>query len=261
MHMLMHQQVRVYMMVHAQEYSCPRSEKKDLTHLVLQLASPRSTGSRAPPRAPLRLQGCAPGRGVARGRPPSRARPMFGSKTKNPAKGAVGVATGVGPIRPDTMAPCGNSSLSFLGEALHLVTYFSGSQTLMASHFLRHYIDVIRVHPSRMRFFVDRGGSVEQTERTLEVVRAAGVPRASVSVISANYTERVRLHHVNEHMSGLPKGSYLINADIDELFSYPYAGRVGRPPAWPPAGPARPPAPPARRCAGAAAHRTGRFYE
>lgn len=132
------------------------------------------------------------------------------------------MTVGIRAPQSDSNVGCTNSSLSFLRDVLYLVTYFSGHETLLAKHFVRHYTRVIGVKLQHMHFFIDRGQGLESTESTLQMLRAEGIPTANAEVVpDANFTDKLKLATVNRHISQLPKDAYAIHPDIDEFFSYP----------------------------------------
>ena len=91
----------------------------------------------------------------------------------------------------------------------------------MMHHFLDHYLHHIGVWPTHTRFVLQQPQNVSLLNRTLEALASAGVPEHNVTVHHGRYSDRIKLDATNAFIDRLSPGSLLINADGDELFSYP----------------------------------------
>lgn len=138
-------------------------------------------------------------------------------------------------MNASSSAGCG---LHFLGESIHLVTYAYAAEVALAPHFLRHYVR-LGVPVRNMRVFIDAGnGSSTVSRSSPSLITGEGLRRAllerewlpamlrtfagaNVTVVRGSYSERLKLSVINGHVVSLALGSFLINADIDEHFSYP----------------------------------------
>ena len=110
-------------------------------------------------------------------------------------------------------------------DSVHLMSFVYGPSALLNEHFLDHYLR-LGVAPSRMRLFLEEGGSspaeADGTRRTRQALAAARVPRAGiVRVPHGNYSDNLMLRLANEHIATLPPSAYVIRADTDEHFSFP----------------------------------------
>ena len=132
------------------------------------------------------------------------------------------------PTANASSSSCETGSLAFLSRQLYLVSFLYGNETLMLSHFVQYYTRVVGVLPSHMRFLLDSAGAMEQTKRAVALLVAAGINESSVQVLTgplsptgANYSESLKMRSINVFIRSLPKNAYVINSDVDELFSYP----------------------------------------
>ena len=116
-------------------------------------------------------------------------------------------------------------SLSFLNASLHLISFFSSSETLLAQHFVRHYHRRVGVPLRHMRLLIHRRANDSTSYRsTLDALREEGLDEGSVShpmVDAAKNFEKLKVRAINSQLMLLPKDAFAIYADVDEFFSFP----------------------------------------
>jgi len=115
--------------------------------------------------------------------------------------------------------PTAGCSLSFLQHHLYLVSFVSSAaSSLMVRHFLRHYF-AVGVPRRNVRVIVQQGRA-PASHAVAELLRG-GVPIEHIRSDNQPYKETRRMQRVNEVVNSLPNASYVIHADVDELFVYP----------------------------------------
>ena len=114
-------------------------------------------------------------------------------------------------------------SLHFICSKVFLISFLQGSQHELASHFLKHYIESVGVLPSHIRALIHSpgGDDAHGLGNTLQHFVQAGVPNASLQLFSEGFAESSKLKAINNVIRALPTDAWVINADIDEFFTYP----------------------------------------
>lgn len=107
--------------------------------------------------------------------------------------------------------------LGFISNRLYLLTFFSGLERVLASHFLRHYVSNVGVRPTHVRAFVHEVPGHREAEAaahlTVQSFVEMGVPRRLVRIVGGAYTDPRRLELINAEIRALPNGSWVIHAD------------------------------------------------
>ena len=108
--------------------------------------------------------------------------------------------------------------LSFLGSSLHLMAYLSTGEMALAPFYLDHYERSVGVQRANMRIFLSvdayRDG---RSAHTLQQI----FDGANVSIDPQAYSTSKMLAHFNAHIAELPSDAWVIQADMDEHFTYP----------------------------------------
>jgi hypothetical protein len=124
------------------------------------------------------------------------------------------------PAQLASIIPTVGCPLTFLSSRLYLVSFLSSATSqLMVRHFLRHYLHTVGVPPRHVHVVVQRSRT-PVSYAFAEFMRAS-VPLTQIRMDADSYKEARRMHRVNEIVNSLPNASYVIHADIDELFVYP----------------------------------------
>ena len=82
-------------------------------------------------------------------------------------------------------------SLRFLASRLFLVSFLASTESDVAWHFIRHYMDAVGVPPAHMRLFVHEASGVGDAA-VRSILVAAGVPHTRVLRVNGTFTERRR---------------------------------------------------------------------
>ena len=117
-------------------------------------------------------------------------------------------------------------SLHFMRDRVFLLSFLHGAQHVLASHWVRHYTRNVGLRAENIRAFVHSSADSADTQRTIDHLTAAGVPSAALQLLNRSFPYRMRLATINKAMHALPKGAWVINADVDEFFDYPCSVRA-----------------------------------
>lgn len=93
----------------------------------------------------------------------------------------------------------------------------------LVPHFLQHYANQgVRLRNTQIVVDASARGASSALETTLGALRAHGVPNSTVvdSSTSGGF-ETTRQALLNDFIASRPNGSWVVNADVDEHFSYP----------------------------------------
>ena len=110
-----------------------------------------------------------------------------------------------------------------VADRLYLFSFLLPVDSLMLGHWLQHYHG-LGVWPNHTHLAVRMDPGRDQEDRlraTMSVLRRAGVPRGNVRVVSSPPSDDLKISMTNEVMQSVPKDSWFIYADADELFDYP----------------------------------------
>ena len=112
--------------------------------------------------------------------------------------------------------------LKFLAARLHLFSFILSDDSIMLSHFLRHYhrLGVSASH-TRVAIRARRSGNPAALNDTLSALDRAGVPRDNVRVVHSAPSDALKIQLMNEQIKSLALDDWFIYADVDELFDYP----------------------------------------
>ena len=114
-----------------------------------------------------------------------------------------------------------------VADQLYLFSFILPVDSVMMSHWLRHYHSLgVRPSHTNVAIRVDPGTSEESQQgaalkTTLLTLHSAGVPRTNVQVLYAEPSDELKRSSINALMDSVPKDSWFIYADSDELFDYP----------------------------------------
>ena len=126
--------------------------------------------------------------------------------------------------------PTCDAPLAFLSRRLFLFSMIYGGDPVLTDHWISHYVR-LGVPPSHVRVWIDAEG-IDGAQETLGVLRRAGVPRKSTTLLAANWSteqtvrgdvlnHRGKLGMVNDALEMLPSDAAIIVPDSDEFFSFP----------------------------------------
>ena len=118
-------------------------------------------------------------------------------------------------------------SLRFLGDSMHVISFAYYRQSLLAEHWQHHYHVRLGVPRSNLRIFVHLGGmsdSGSDSIATAEDNLRAFVRMfrgSNLTVHNHSFTDKRKINMVNSHIASLPLRAWVVNADVDEFFTYP----------------------------------------
>ena len=105
-------------------------------------------------------------------------------------------------------------------NSLHLFSLVLSDDSKMLHHWLKHYHGLgVRANHTNVAVRVrshERG-----LNATLQTLHDARVPRENIRLIRASPADALKLQLINSFMDSLPRRSWVIYADVDELFDYP----------------------------------------
>ena len=111
--------------------------------------------------------------------------------------------------------------LPAISKDLYLYSLLLSDDSIMLRHWLRHYHGLgVRANQTNVAIRVHGKKKIE-LEKTLQTLHRASVPEANIRLVHAPPSDNLKLSLINNFMAGLPKQSWVIYADIDELFDYP----------------------------------------
>ena len=113
--------------------------------------------------------------------------------------------------------------LTEVNSSLYLFSLLLPVDSLMLRHWLRHYHGLgVRPNHTFIAIRLDPGRLQDAAlNATLSTLRAAGVPIANVRTLHSPPSDDLKKNEMNAMMRSLPKDSWFIYADVDELFDYP----------------------------------------
>jgi len=111
--------------------------------------------------------------------------------------------------------------LRAVASRVFLFSFMHGGDPVMTHHFLQHYFQRVGVWPTQSTFVVQHPGNHSLLVETLGELSRAGVRTSNVVVRIERYTDDAKLNATNKFIDTLSPGSLVINADGDELFTYP----------------------------------------
>mmetsp|Transcript_29974 Transcript_29974/g.91230 ORF Transcript_29974/g.91230 Transcript_29974/m.91230 type:complete len:330 (-) Transcript_29974:9-998(-) len=124
------------------------------------------------------------------------------------------------PSDEELRARCSTETCSLrpLSPSLYLWTMASMLQASLLAHFVSHYVG-LGVRATHMKFVLHRGEAGAATAREADAaLRRLGVVHVTTV---ATYHTVIKRDLVNLHILSLPPDSWLLYADVDELFQFP----------------------------------------
>ena len=107
-----------------------------------------------------------------------------------------------------------NCTLAPMRELLHVYTFLPGDDAMLLGHWLRHYVDGLRVRPTHIGFAVMAHHSHGAAwNRHVHVLQRFGVrPERQVTHVNGSYSDELKVATINRFIATTPSDAWVLFA-------------------------------------------------